>query len=102
MNLDTGLQVAEMLYSYKGENFWYMISAGYSDFSFGIDAEDEIVEKEDVEVDNVKAELTVYRRNGSDGVKCTAHFTYQKLEYFLVTHVGKEELKNILKNLYFL
>lgn len=102
MNLDTGLQVAEMLYSYEGENFWYMISAGYSDFSFGIDAEDEIVEREDIEIDNIKAELTVYRRNGSEGVKCTAHFTYQTLEYFLVTHVRKEELKNILKNLYFL
>lgn len=102
MNLDAGLQVAEMLYQYEGENLWYMISAGYYDFSFGLDAEDEIVEKEDVEIDNIKAELTVYRRNGSEEVKCTAHFTYQKLEYFLVTHAGKADLKKILKNLYFL
>lgn len=101
MNLDAGLQVAEMLYQYEGENLWYMISAGYYDFSFGIDAEDEMIEEEDVKTGNAVAKLTVYRRRESGEIKCTVRFTYQKLQYILAGNISKENFKLILKNLYF-
>lgn len=102
MNLDAELQTVEMLYQYEGENLWYMISAGYYDFSFGIDAEDELIEEEDIKMGNTVANLMVYRRRGSGQIKCTVRFTYQKLQYFLAGNISKEHFKLILKNLYFL
>lgn len=101
LNMDEDLQVAEMLYRYQEDNVWYVVSAGYYDSSFGFDAEDEIVEKEDVEIGNMAIEVNVYRRRGSGEVKCTAQFTFQKLKYFLVAHIEKPDFENILKNLYF-
>lgn len=102
VNLDENMQVVQMKYQYKGENLWYTISAGYYDSSFGFDAEDEILEKEKVKVNDTVAEISVYRRKKSGKIKCSAHFTYQKLEYFLAGNISKEDFEEILKNLYFL
>lgn len=102
MNLDENMQVAQMKYQYKGENLWYTISAGYYDSSFGFDAEDEILEKEKVKVNDTVAEISVYRRKESGKIKCSGHFSYQKLEYFLAGNISKEDFVKILKNLYFL
>lgn len=99
--LDEQLQVAQVLYQYKSENLWYVISAGYYGSSFGFDTDDEIIEEKDIKMKKAVAKLTVYRRRGSGEIKCTVQFTYKKLEYFLVTHAKKADLENILKNLYF-
>lgn len=101
MNLDADLQVAEMLYQYEGKNVWYVISASYYKSSFGFDADDKIVKKENVELGNTIAEIKEYKRRGSEEVKCTAQFTSKKLEYFLIAHVEKDDFEIILKNLYF-
>lgn len=102
MNLDENLQIAEMMYQSNEVNLLYIISAGYYDSSFGFDAEDEIIGKEIIGVDGNDVELTVYQVKGTNTIKCSAHFTYQKLEYFLTGKIEKEEFKSILKNLYFL
>lgn len=99
--MDEQLQVAQLFYQYKNENLWYVISAGYYGSSFGFDADDEIIEEKDIKMKKAEAKLTVYRRRGSGKIKCTARFTYQKLEYFLVTQAGEADLENILKNLFF-
>lgn len=99
--LDEQLQVAQLFYQYKNENLWYVISAGYYGFSFGFDADDEIIEEKDVNVGEAVAKLTVYRRRGSGKVKCTARFTYQKLEYFMAGNISKEDFIIILNNLFF-
>lgn len=101
IDLDESLQVARLLYEYEGENLWYVVGAGYSDFSFGFDAEDEIIKKRNIKISDIVAEMTVYRRKGSRRIKCSAHFTYQKLEYFLAGNIPEEDFENILKNLYF-
>ena len=64
LKLDEDLQVAQLLYQYKKENLWYVISAGYFDFSFGFDAEDQIIEEEEIKRGDVVVKLTVYRRKG--------------------------------------
>lgn len=102
LKLDDNLQVAQLLYQYKNENLWYVISAGYYDFSFGFDAEDEIIEEEKIKTGDIVVKLTVYQRRGSGKIKCTVRFTYHKLEYFLAGNISKEDFKIILKNLYFL
>lgn len=102
MNLDKNLQVAEMVYHYDDKMLFYMISVGYYESSFGFDAEDEIIDKEIIEVEGNDIELTVYRVKNTGTIKCSAHFTYQKLEYFLAGKLNKEEFEVILKNLFFL
>lgn len=102
MNLDKNLQVAEMIYHYDDKMLFYMISVGYYDSSFGFDAEDEIIDKEIIEIEGNDIELTVYRVKNTGTIKCSAHFTYQKLEYFLAGKLNKEEFEVILKNLFFL
>lgn len=102
MDLDENLQVAEMLYQYEEKNFLYVVSAGYYNSSFGFDADDKIIDKEIVEIAGNDIELTKYQVKRTGTVKCSAHFTYQKLEYFLTGKLEIEEFEKILKNLYFL
>lgn len=102
MDLDDSLQVAEMLYQCEGENLLYAISAGYYNSSFGFDADDETINKKIMEIEGNDVELTIYRVKGTEKIKCTAHFTHQKLEYFLAGKIDEEKFEQILKNLYFL
>lgn len=101
MNLDENLQIAEMMYQSNEENLLYIISAGYYDSSFGFDAEDEIIGKEIIEIEGNDIELTVYQVKGTNTIKCSAHFTYQKLEYFMTGKIDKAEFELILKTLFF-
>ena len=101
MNLDENLQIAEMMYQSNEENLLYIISAGYYDSSFGFDAEDEIIGKEIIEIEGNDIELTVYQVKGTNTIKCSAHFTYQKLEYFMTGKIYKAEFELILKTLFF-
>lgn len=101
MDLDEDLQVAEILYKYNGKNIIYIMSAGYYISSFGFDVEDELIEKETIEVGKNKIELSVYKVKETGEIRCSAHFTYQKIEYFLVGTMNKHEFELILKNLYF-
>ena len=101
MNLDENLQIAEMMYQSNEENLLYIISAGYYDSSFGFDAEDEIIGKEIIEIEGNDIELTVYQVKGTNTIKCSAHFTYQKIEYFMTGKIDKAEFELILKTLFF-
>lgn len=101
MNSDKKLQVTEMIYQYNGKNLLYVVSAGYYDSSFGFDADDKIIERETVKVGGNNIELIVYQVKGTEAIKCSARFTYQKLEYFLTGKIEKEDFELILKNLYF-
>lgn len=101
MNLDESLQTAEMLYQYEKHNIWYVIGAGYSVSSFSFDVEDEIIEKDKVKLGDVAIEMLVYRRKESGEIKCSARFTYQKMDYFMMGNISKEKFEEILNNLYF-
>lgn len=101
VNMDESLQVAEIIYQYDEQTLLYVISAGYYDSSFGFDADDEIIDKETIEIEGNNIELEVCRVKETGTIKCSAHFMYRKLEYFMAGKMEKEEFKNILKNLYF-
>lgn len=102
MHLDDSLQVAEMIYEFDEKTLLYVISAGYYNSSLGFDGDDEIIDKENMEIEGNNIELSVYQVKGTGTIKCSAHFTYKKLEYFLAGKLDKEEFIEILKNLYFL
>lgn len=101
MELDENLQVAEMMYQYSNRNYWYIISAGYYKSSFGHGVEDKIIDEDEIEVGGNKIELIVYQRKESGETRCSAHFTYRNLEYFLTGDAKKEDFVALLKNLCF-
>lgn len=101
MDLDETLQVAKLLYRYEEENILYLITANFSNASFGIDVEDKIIEQEIVYKSGNEIELTVYEIEKNKGEKCAAKFKYRDLEYYLVGTIEKEKFKKILENLYF-
>lgn len=101
MDIDDIFQTAEILYKYNDKNFIFIISAGYMQSSFGIDAEDVLVESETIEVEDNKIELNIYELSPSGDTRCSAKFKYKGLEYFLMGTMEKEEFMKIVENLYF-
>ena len=102
MELDTDIQVAELEYLYNGENTEFMISASYGEASLGADNEDEIIDYYCINEENVPIEVTEYKTPETEMNRYKAEFKYNNLYYCLTGTMTKEEMENILKNLYFL
>lgn len=102
MLLDTDIQLAELEYLYNGENTEFMISASYGEASLGADNEDEIIDYYCINEENVPIEVTEYKTPETEMSRYKAEFKYNNLYYCLTGTMTKEEMENILKNLYFL
>lgn len=102
MLLDTDIQLAELEYLYNGENTEFMISASYGEVSLGADNEDEIIDYYCINEENVSIEVTEYKTPETETNRYKAEFKYNNLYYCLTGTMTKEEMENILKNLYFL
>ena len=102
MLLDTDIQLAELEYLYNGENTEFMISASYGEASLGADNEDEIIDYYCINEENVPIEVTEYKKPETEMNRYKAEFKYNNLYYCLTGTMTKEEMENILKNLYFL
>lgn len=102
MELDKGIQVAELDYQYKGKKIEYFVSSAYGQVSWGYDNEDKQVEHCYYKVNNVDIEVTCYETPETERNRYVAEFEYQKLHYSLTGELNKEEIENILKNLYFM
>lgn len=102
MLLDTDIQLAEVEYLYNGENTEFMISASYGEASLGADNEDEIIDYYCINEENVPIEVTEYKTPETETNRYKAEFKYNNLYYCLTGTMTKEEMENILKNLYFL
>lgn len=101
MELDTDIQVAELDYVCNGERTEFMISASYGEVSLGADNEDEITDHYFIK-ENIPIEVTEYKTPETETNRYKAEFKYNNLYYCLTGTMTKEEMENILKNLYFL
>lgn len=101
MELDTDIQVAELDYIRDREKMEFIISASYGEVSLGADNEDEIVDHYYIK-ENVPIEVTAYKTPETETNRYKAEFKYNNLYYCLTGTMTKEEMENILKNLYFL
>lgn len=100
MKLDTDIQVAELDYVCNGERTEFMISASYGEVSLGADNEDEITDHYFIK-ENIPIEVTEYKTPEMKTNRYKAEFKYNNLYYCLTGTMAKEEMENILKNLYF-
>ena len=103
MELDSDIQIAEIEYIYNSKKIEFMISASYGRVSWGYENEDKIIEQYDFEqVKEADVEVTGYETPETERNRYVAEFQYQKIHYCLSGEMTKEEMENILKNLYFL
>lgn len=102
MILDTDIQVAEVDYLYKDKKIEYFVSASYGEVSWGYDNEDKKIDYYCEQVKGTDIEVTEYETPETERNRYVAEFEYKKLHYCLSGELTKEEIENILKNLYFL
>ena len=101
MILDTDIQVAEVDYLYKDKKIEYFVSASYGEVSWGYDNEDKKIDYYCEQVKGTDIEVTEYETPETERNRYVAEFEYKKLHYCLSGELTKEEIENILKNLYF-
>ena len=100
MTLDTDIGIAEFLYKFQEQKIIYLINSSYKQGSYGIDIEDNLINK--YKVMNHKCEIEVKEYFIDDDEKrYSANFTYRGLEYFLIGTMEKEQFDEILNNLFF-
>ena len=102
MELEKGLQVAELTYLYDNEKIVYLISASYRDSSWGIDVEDDVTDQYNMEKKGCIIEVKEYETPESKTKRYSASFNYMGLEYFLMGTLEKEEFELIVEKLYFI
>lgn len=102
MILDTDIQVAEVDYLYQDKKIEYFVSASYGEVSWGYDNEDKKIDYYCEQVKSTDIEVTEYETPETERNRYVAEFEYKKLHYCLSGELTKEEIENILKNLYFL
>lgn len=101
MILDTDIQVAEVDYLYKSKRIEYFISASYGEVSWGYDNEDKKINCYYEQVGKADIEVTEYETPETERNRYVAEFKYKKMHYCFSGEMKKEEIENILKNLYF-
>lgn len=101
IEIDKEMHVAELYYNYKDENIVYIINCDRSKNSVGVDREDEIIEKYDMEVQGIEISVKVCQLPETDRKRYFAHFNYKEGEYFLIGVMERGEFEDILKKLYF-
>lgn len=102
MSLDTDIQLAELDYLYNNENTEFVISASYGEVSLGADNEDEITDHFYKQEKESQIEVTEYKTPETGTNRYKAEFKYKNLYYCLTGTMTREEMENILKNLYFM
>ena len=103
MELDTDIQVAELDYQYNQKRIEFFVSASYGEVAWGADSEDKKVEHYYYsQVKEANIEVTGYETPETGRNRYVAELEYNKVYYCLSGEMKKEEMENILKNLYFL
>lgn len=103
MELDTDIQVAELDYQYNKKRIEFFVSAFYGEVAWGADSEDKKVEHYYYsQVKEANIEVTGYETPETGRNRYVAELEYNKVYYCLSGEMKKEEMENILKNLYFM
>lgn len=99
--IDSDMQMAQLLYKYGKNNISYMISASYSEKVTGADVEDKNISEYEFTEGKLKAEITEYELEDSDIKEYSAEFEYKDVQYQITGVMKKDEFEKILKNLHF-
>lgn len=99
--IDTDMQMAQLLYKNGNANISYVMSASYYEELMGADLEDDITDQYTLEEGKLNAEVTEYQLPDNRGIKYSAKFEYRGIYYQLTGTMEKDKFEKILKNLHF-
>ena len=101
LNLDQELQIAEMYYQYNEENVVYFINASYANTSWGVDAEDVVIDSYNKERSGQEIKIQEYQIADTEQKRYSASYTFNGVEYFLIGTMSKADFELIIENLHF-
>lgn len=101
LNLDRELQIAEMYYQYNEENVVYFVNASYANTSWGVDAEDVVIDSYNKKRSGQEIKIQEYQIEGTEQKRYSASYTFNGVEYFLIGTMSKADFELIIENLYF-
>ena len=101
LELDKGLQMAEMTYEYKGNSIRYVINTKHQDTSFGLDVEDTSIENYIIKKNQCSISIKGYEVSEISRIRYVAKYSYEGVDYSLIGVMGKQEIEKIIKNLFF-
>lgn len=101
MQLDENLRIANVFYENKGQIISYIINCAQNDETWGFDVEDILLNEYKYVLDETEVIIGEYKIEENDKRKYTARFEYQDIHYQIAGAIDKEEIEEILNNLYF-
>lgn len=101
LNLDQELQIAEMYYQYNEENVVYFVNASYANTSWGVDAEDVVIDSYNKKRSGQEIKIQEYQIEGTEQKRYSASYTFNGVEYFLIGTMSKADFELIIENLHF-
>ena len=99
--IDTDMQMAQILYKFGDANVSYIMSIPYYEELVGADLEDNITNKYNYKEGKLNAEVTEYELPESNKKEYSAKFEYKGVYYHIIGTIKKENFEEILKNLHF-
>lgn len=102
MQLDPDLRVADVFYNNEGEIVSYIINCSQEDAAWGADIEDTLIQEYNYLLNSVQVLIQEYMIEENGEKKYSAQFEYQEVHYQLTGIMTREQMEEILNNLYFL
>ena len=101
--IDSTLKKASLFYQCRNSILEYRISFAQTEQASGYEVEDKLLDEQTMIVNDVPIELRCYEIPDNKEISYVAHFEYKDIYYTLntTTDIDKEEIIQILKNLYF-
>lgn len=101
--IDSTLKKASLFYQCRNSILEYRISFAPTEQASGYEVEDKLLDEQTMIVNDVPIELRCYEIPDNKEISYVAHFEYKDIYYTLntTTDIDKEEIIQILKNLYF-
>ncbi len=99
--IDTDLQVVNMFFDKDGEIISYIMNFSQEDIAWGADIEDIFIQEYKYSLKIVEVSIQEYEIEDTGKKKYSASFDYQDVHYQLTGIMEKEEMEEILNNLYF-
>ena len=99
--IDTNLQVVNMFFDKDGEIISYIMNFSQEDIAWGADIEDIFIQEYKYSLKIVEVSIQEYEIEDTGKKKYSASFDYQDVHYQLTGIMEKEEMEEILNNLYF-
>ena len=100
--IDEDQRMAVLFYKYGDETIRYYMYTNSKDSSLGEKSVDDLIDKYEITTNGHNILVKEYSIKGSEQKRYTADFEYKDIQYQIKGKLKKEELDEILKNLFFM